>query len=1093
MTESKNFAKHIYSYLGLQCSRLAHLLSFILILMLSQMSQIALAQSTVESAEKVLEAVQATAPINEVEETIESIEAVSGTLSATSVGLSNPLQSAAATSFLLLNDKESVLLGGGKQLSQLGLSSTGKYLSTHVLTADAASGRPSMQQLHLQGLPGGYVSYSYEGLPLPLSALPTYGGQQASSMHYLPRIGLSSLEILTGGWSAIHGSGAITGAVNLNLDQKKRGVFFQLNDTLSGEETTNYTGIAAHLGSWKNSVLISYDTENTTELPLLESSDLSDFHSANPKYYTSNANAFGAYNFFVDESGDSTFSYDFYTGADSDTANGITFTGVADLPGFSRDLNLRFLVNELTCDAVGVEGDDGECHARYLANAQKRASDDIERGLFDMTVSTGGGTGSLRIFLSHKNEQRQYRDAPVDVRYAGPGAGYAGLDQTLLGENTDTSLLTTAYQSYLFESFADNIGEVPTRNFYLTRDEIVIDDATDEQIAAADAEARAYFLTGIDSPTTTQTDAAQAAQLSLSDDYEDTVDLTLATFLAQTQSRWTYDGSFSLLIHTSVYQTENASTAGFDYVSASREEGKSFRTYLVRNNSNGREVRFDLRQDQLLPAFDPDVADEDCTDTRATDDTTDLGASCLDALELLTTSEYPNAFSQRIVSRQLEVYEQGSVWDRPIGALAGGDIQLRYGYTASLESFTQNVPTVAARGVCTDYWDDGYDATSDDSCATPWGNFAGLASIDAGEGDRTILAGFLEFQIPFSEDVQLQANLRSEQVSGDAGDTSNFSYSMLGNWQLGHAISVQAQLARSARNPSWYQSFANSSKRVYSETVGDYVVVANNPLTASTANPEYSDDVGLWFNYRWKSTLVRAQWWQKSISDAIVQVPAESLILEYVQDATAAAPLVVALTDAQVSSAYDNDYRDLTNAARNIVAVQSPVIQLDSFDLSGIEVGIHTSISSGNAEVAFGIDVSWVDSAEISGYNLGDLQYQATDVVNSLNRTNPAPAIAEQSSVAYASVRYGKHNLRLTQTTIGSVRDDLLDTSIGDYTTLDIDYKWRVPGNNGAWGLSVLNATDEAAPVVQNRFGFSSNLHHGREREVRFSFEYDID
>jgi outer membrane receptor protein involved in Fe transport len=354
-------------------------------------------------------------------------------------------------------------------------------------------------------------------------------------------------------------------------------------------------------------------------------------------------------------------------------------------------------------------------------------------------------------------------------------------------------------------------------------------------------------------------------------------------------------------------------------------------------------------------------------------------------------------------------------------------------------------------------------------------NFLFLIGNPDFSDDRDIGALFVEFSLPFTETVHVQAAARYEDY-GDGVDSTDPKLTLL--WRPSLKYSLRASIGTSFRAPSLFQAFGTQTTlaELIDPTVGSPqffpVRTQPNPIGAPL-EPEQADvlNFGVSFSPTDKFTA-SIDYWSFDYSDVIIEQDAQALLN------------AAALGDPQARAQVIRD-----PASGLLLRVDSYYTNASSLETDGLDVSAayRFDLGDGGGSLRLG-----VDSTYILSYDISDPQAGQVDGVGRRNFGNFGTSTPQWRANAFATWQRERHAVNGFVRYIDSYVDDEVElgqgpafyTPIDSLVTIDAQYALTLRGIAAAPTLSfgVINLTDEEPPHVATSGGYDSKVHDPRGR-----------
>ena len=340
--------------------------------------------------------------------------------------------------------------------------------------------------------------------------------------------------------------------------------------------------------------------------------------------------------------------------------------------------------------------------------------------------------------------------------------------------------------------------------------------------------------------------------------------------------------------------------------------------------------------------------------------------------------------------------------------------------------------------------------------------------LDEYDLSRDVGAAFLELQVPFTDDISLQAAVRYEDYGGNIGGTTNPKAAL--RWQVTDWLALRGSVSTTFRAPPLTATNPTATTGLsFTSAVGGYRAYDNfgNPFLQPETADTYNAGIIL------KSGIFNAtlDYWRFDFSGPIDNEPGTDTVAALfptgVSDAAACAA-------AASNPAFFNRFRfaegqpcSRANLLRtNTFNVNSPDVRTSGLDLS----------FSARDDFLGGRLTAGLDGTYVIEYKAGDFVVEgvvvtpADDYAGKLDYQGYGsnPDIKGQ---AYAQFDLEKHSFRYTLRYVGSMEDTRgpttftaaspLGKKIADFATIDLNYTLNLEDIGLQLTASVQNLTDE--------------------------------
>ena len=362
-------------------------------------------------------------------------------------------------------------------------------------------------------------------------------------------------------------------------------------------------------------------------------------------------------------------------------------------------------------------------------------------------------------------------------------------------------------------------------------------------------------------------------------------------------------------------------------------------------------------------------------------------------------------------------------------------------------------------------------------------NFMFLIGNPDFANDRNVEAAFVEFSLPFSESVNVQAALRYENY-GDGVSSTDPKLTLL--WRPSLKFSLRASAGTSFRAPSLFQAFGTQTTlaQLIDPGVGSpqFFPVRTQPNPGGAPlQPESADVLNFGATYSPTDRLnLSLDYWSFDYSDVIVEQNPQALVnaaalgdpqarLQVIRD-----PLTGLLL--RVDSYYQNASK----------------LKTDGFDLSAA----YTFSLRGAGTLRVGTEGTY-----ISTYNLDDPQAGHVEGAGKRNFANFGTSAPRWRANAFMNWHHQRNAVNVYVRYIDSYTDDEVQLGqgpqfyrpIASFTTVDAQYTLTLGRKNSpTLTFGAINLLDEDPPHVATNGGYDSKVAdpRGRVLYAKASFKF---
>ncbi len=395
------------------------------------------------------------------------------------------------------------------------------------------------------------------------------------------------------------------------------------------------------------------------------------------------------------------------------------------------------------------------------------------------------------------------------------------------------------------------------------------------------------------------------------------------------------------------------------------------------------------------------------------------------------------------------------------------------------------------------------------------GNLDFVFGADDWSGQLTTTAFFAEVGIPLGDRVEVNVAGRYEDFDEIGEDTFDPKFTFI--WRATDSLTVRASGGSSFRVPSLQQSFGalttvdNEEDLIGGTTFKPSITVGNPELAPESADnwnigiswvPEDGPLEGLsidldYYDYEYEDIITRES--SNNLLDA------DNAAIQAYVDANPG----TSLADAAMLADRNFD-QIIRNSSGILLRILPDFANANGADISGLDTNIAYRFDNDWGNWRVGLQAAWIETYDVEVPN-DDGTATTFDGVGNYNSNNPVARPLPEWKVN-ATLSWAMNNHRVfalvrwvdeVETDIpaptrgffaavarlagnNSVADDLADEEIEDMTTVDIQYnynfgeQWFLADSNLTLGIQ--NVFDEEAPAIAVVTAFDPTLHDGRGR-----------
>jgi iron complex outermembrane receptor protein len=360
--------------------------------------------------------------------------------------------------------------------------------------------------------------------------------------------------------------------------------------------------------------------------------------------------------------------------------------------------------------------------------------------------------------------------------------------------------------------------------------------------------------------------------------------------------------------------------------------------------------------------------------------------------------------------------------------------------------------------------------------------FAGRAL--PGEGERDIISGFAELQLPVLDSLDVQLALRYEDY--DAFTTTDPKLGV--NWRPFENLAIRGTYGTAFRAPTIAQTVSTALTTFTAQTRDTHPPAGApaDPGTFRTVNivpnpdlgPEQSTNYN--FGITWQAIdhlRVSLDYWKFEFEDQISQEGQQAVI------------------DANLPGGPVRD------SAGNLIAVNVRSFNAGGTQTDGIDFRLDYTFNWGANSFSISDNATWINSFTIQP-TVGSATF---DIVGRRNANNSGPSVPQWRNNLMLGWENGKQNANVTMRYVDSVMDDLgvaltatPTLEIESWTVFDVQYSIGF-GSEGRTRATIgaINVLDEEPPVSRGNLlpgakGYNASIHDalGRQAYLRLSVNF---
>jgi iron complex outermembrane receptor protein len=413
-----------------------------------------------------------------------------------------------------------------------------------------------------------------------------------------------------------------------------------------------------------------------------------------------------------------------------------------------------------------------------------------------------------------------------------------------------------------------------------------------------------------------------------------------------------------------------------------------------------------------------------------------------------TAEIYDYVTAPVIIDAKAELQTVTALMSGTLFPAGGGDVSLALG--------------VQSREETLDY---DYDENSNDE------NFIFFSGNPDFDGERSIRSLFTELAVPFTDDLDMQVSVRSENYEDTVGSMDP---KIAAIWRITDNVTLRGSRGASFRAPSLYQQSGvqTTLQEVRTPTLGNqFIAIRAQPNPDDPLEPEEADvsNVGFAWNSGGEGFSAGIDYWSYDYSNVIIQQNPQAVL-----DAALAG-------DSQAEEQVEDNATGISRIT--VFYDNASKLETDGVDLTS---GYNWSGDNGSF-YQIGLELT-----KVMNYDLEDPQAGSIDGLGQRNYTNFATSMPELRANLHFMWESEQHGFNAFARQIDSYNNDQLDNSgqprnetIESHTTFDLQYSYQFESFGfGEEGLTLavggINVTDEEPPHVATNGGYDSKVHDPR-------------
>ena len=381
----------------------------------------------------------------------------------------------------------------------------------------------------------------------------------------------------------------------------------------------------------------------------------------------------------------------------------------------------------------------------------------------------------------------------------------------------------------------------------------------------------------------------------------------------------------------------------------------------------------------------------------------------------------------------------------------------------------------------------------DGSISQPNGLFAYLAGINPYSKNQNIFAGFAEWQLPFTDQIDVQVALRYEKYPGDVGQTIDPKIAF--KFQANDRLAIRGSAQTSFKGPTLNQlNPGRETTLQYISVTGAFKAVDQKGRLDLDPETSVSFNVGGIFSA--KGLTASVDYYNFNFSDTIIVESHDRIVSEAIKALNRndnSAKILNRIT-------FQNQG---TPTASEIARIVTNIINGPSVQTSGLDIRVEYDFDTEYSEVTVGAEATIILEYDVGEYQIEDIKISGFDGLGYLNRNNFARSLPEMKFHVWGNFRNEIHNVRIDARFTSEYDDQRynpLNTSnfnriktIDSFTQWDVSYSMDLKEK---YGFNVFvsgwNIFDAAPPSAPLDFGYDPYTHpsYGRTFKIGTQIQF---
>lgn len=291
----------------------------------------------------------------------------------------------------------------------------------------------------------------------------------------------------------------------------------------------------------------------------------------------------------------------------------------------------------------------------------------------------------------------------------------------------------------------------------------------------------------------------------------------------------------------------------------------------------------------------------------------------------------------------------------------------------------------------------------DGTRSQPNGLFAYLAGINPYRKNQNIFAGFAEWQLPFSDQIDVQVALRYEKYPADVGQTVDPKIAF--KFQASDLFAIRGSAQTSFKGPTLNQ--LNSGRETTLQYIG---VTGAFKAVDQTGRADLDPETSVSFNvggiFSANGLTASIDYYNFNFSDTIIVESHDRIVSEAIK------ALDAEKYDAQILKRITFQNQN-TPTASEIARIVTNIINGPNVQTSGLDIRGEYTVDTQLSEITIGAEATIILEYDVGEYQTEDIKVSGFDGLGYINRNNFARSLPEAKAHLYANFRSRFHNIRV--------------------------------------------------------------------------------